>query len=119
MISGIEWVEELVAIAGGAPIFPELRDKGLAKDRIVIPADVVRRDPELIVASWCGKRVRPDGLRRGRGGMDVGHARGHVYEIKSALILQPGPAALTDGVQQLHEIIVGGPSDPPRSFSSS
>ena len=59
LISGIRWVEELVEIAGGAPIFPELRDAGLAKDRIVDPAEVVRRDPEVIVGSWCGKAVRP------------------------------------------------------------
>ena len=106
MISGIEWVEELVAIAGGTPIFPELRDKGLAKDRIVSPADVVARDPELIVASWCGKRVRPEVIasRAGWNGTSA-IARGHVYEIRSALILQPGPAALTDGVRQLHAVV--------------
>src|SRR6187401_443739 len=59
LISGIQWVEELVEIAGGAPIFPKLRNAGLAKDRIVDPAEVVRRDPEVIVGSWCGKAVRP------------------------------------------------------------
>ncbi len=106
MISGIQWVEELVTMAGGSPIFPELLEKGLAKDRIVSPEDVVRRDPELIVASWCGKRVRPEAIAS-RAGWDrtAAIARNHIYEIKSALILQPGPAALTDGVQQLHALV--------------
>jgi iron complex transport system substrate-binding protein len=103
LISGIQWVEELVEIAGGAPIFPELRDAGLAKDRIVDPAEVVRRDPEVIVGSWCGKAVRPATIA-GRPGWDAIAAvrHGHVYEIKSAYILQPGPAALTEGLRQLH-----------------
>ena len=106
LISGIEWVEELVEIAGGTPIFPELRHAGLAKDRIVTSEEVVRRDPEVIVASWCGKRVRPEAIVA-RPGWDAisAVAAGHIYEIKSALILQPGPAALTDGVRELHDVI--------------
>ena len=106
LISGIQWVEELVEIAGGAPIFPELRDAGLAKDRIVDPAEVVRRDPEVIVGSWCGKAVRPATIT-GRPGWDaIGAVRhGHVYEIKSVYILQPGPAALTEGLRQLHDCL--------------
>jgi iron complex transport system substrate-binding protein len=106
LISGIEWVEELVEIAGGTPVFPELRHAGLAKDRIVTREEVARRDPEVIVASWCGKRVRPETIVAREGWDRVSAvASGHIYEIKSALILQPGPAALTDGVKELHEAI--------------
>jgi iron complex transport system substrate-binding protein len=106
LISGIQWVEELVEIAGGTPIFPELRSARLGRDRIVDPAEVVHRDPEGIVASWCGKAVRREKIA-GRSGWDVISAvqRGQIYEIKSALILQPGPAALTDGLAQLQEIV--------------
>src|SRR5262249_33285325 len=106
LISGIRWVEELVEIAGGDPIFPELRDAKLGKDRIVDAGEVVRRSPDGIVASWCGKAVRPERIRS-RSGWDVVPAvrRDRIYEIKSPLILQPGPAALTDGLQQLHRAI--------------
>jgi iron complex transport system substrate-binding protein len=106
LISGIRWVEELVEVAGGQPIFPELRDAKLGKDRIVASDDVARRAPDAIVASWCGKAVRPERIRS-RPGWDRVPAvqRGHIFEIKSALILQPGPAALTDGLRQLHEAI--------------
>jgi iron complex transport system substrate-binding protein len=106
LISGIRWVEELIEIAGGDPIFPELRDAKLGKDRIVDAADVIRRNPQVIVASWCGKPVRTARIA-GRDGWDTIEAvrSGHIHEIKSAVILQPGPAALSDGVQQLHDII--------------
>jgi iron complex transport system substrate-binding protein len=106
LISGIRWVEELAAIAGGTPIFPELSTAALAKDRIVDPAEVVRRDPEVIVASWCGKAVKPARITS-RSGWDAISAvrNAHVYEIKSVYILQPGPAALTEGVRQLHACI--------------
>ena len=106
LISGIRWVEELVEIAGGTPVFPALRAASLAKDRIVDPAKVVAADPEVIVASWCGKAVKP-GRITARPGWDAIAAvrHGYVYEIKSVYILQPGPAALTDGVRQLHECI--------------
>jgi len=106
LISGIRWVEELVEIAGGDPIFPELRDAKLGKDRIVDGGEVVRRSPEVILASWCGKAVRPERIRS-RPGWDVVPAvqRGQIYEIKSPLILQPGPAALTDGLRQLYDAI--------------
>ena len=108
LISGIQWVEELIEIAGGDPIFPELRHAKLAKDRIVQPEEVVRRHPDVIVASWCGKAVRREKIasRVGWASLPAVQA-GHIYEIKSALILQPGPASLTDGVRQLHEIIMG------------
>ena len=111
LISGIRWVEELVEIAGGEPIFPELRDAKLGKDRIVDADEVVRRSPDVIVASWCGKAVRPERIRA-RPGWDGVPAvqRGHVYEIKSPLILQPGPAALTDGLRQLHDAVAAASS---------
>ena len=106
LISGIQWVEELIDVAGGDSIFPELRHKKLARDRIVESAEVVRRDPEIIVASWCGKPVRRERIARRSGWQEVAAVRdGQIHEIKSAYILQPGPAALTEGVRQLHEII--------------
>jgi iron complex transport system substrate-binding protein len=106
LISGIRWVEELVAIAGGAPIFPELAHAGLAKDRIVDPAEVARRDPQVIFASWCGKKVKKAAIRA-RPGWDATSAvrDDRIFEIKSTDILQPGPASLTDGVQQMHAIL--------------
>ena len=108
LISGIQWVEELVEIAGGDPIFPELRHAKLAKDRIVQSEEVVRRTPDVIIASWCGKAVKKDKIAS-RPGWDALPAvrAGRIHEIKSAYILQPGPASLTEGVRQLHEIISG------------
>jgi iron complex transport system substrate-binding protein len=107
LISGIRWVEELIEIAGGEPIFPELRDGSLAKQRIVEPDEVVRRAPDIIVASWCGKPVKKDVITERPGWCDVPAVRnGHVYEIKSTIILQPGPAALTDGIRALQQIIM-------------
>jgi len=106
LISGIRWVEELVQIAGGDSIFPELRDAKLGKQRIVSGEDVIRRQPDVIIASWCGKAVRPQRIAQRDGWQDVPAIRnGHIYEIKSSYILQPGPAALTEGVRQLHHII--------------
>lgn len=90
-------------MAGGEPIFPELRGKRLAKDRIVSEDEVRRRNPEVILASWCGKRVKKSAISSRAGWSDLPAVRdGHIYEISSTYILQPGPAALTDGVQQLH-----------------
>ena len=108
LISGIQWVEELIEIAGGEPIFPELRHARLAKDRIVQPEEVVRRAPDVIVASWCGKAVKKEKIAS-RAGWDVLPAvqAGRIHEIKSAFILQPGPASLTEGVHQLHDILAG------------
>ena len=106
LISGIQWVEELIDVAGGDSIFPELRHKKLARDRIVESAEVVRRNPEIIVASWCGKPVRRERIAGRSGWQEVAAVRdGQIHEIKSAYILQPGPAALTEGVRQLREII--------------
>ncbi len=107
LISGIRWVEELVEIAGGDPIFPELRHAKLGKDRIVSADVVAGRDPEVIVASWCGKAVKKRTIVEREGWSAVSAVRhDHIYEIKSTYILQPGPASLTDGVRQLHEHIV-------------
>jgi iron complex transport system substrate-binding protein len=106
LISGISWVEELVEIAGGDPIFPELRTARLGKDRIVDPAAVIERNPEVIVASWCGKAMKKRTIvsREGWEAVDaVRHDR--IHEIKSTYILQPGPASLTEGVRRLHEIM--------------
>ncbi len=105
LISGIRWVEELVDIAGGLPIFSELSDARLAKDRIVDPAEVARRDPQVIFASWCGKKMRKATIVERPGWEHVSAVRDdRIYEIKSTYILQPGPASLTDGVRQLHDI---------------
>jgi iron complex transport system substrate-binding protein len=106
LISGIRWVEELVDIAGGAPIFPELAGAALAKDRIVDPAEVARRDPQVIFASWCGKKMKKATITSRPGWDSVRAVRDdRIFEIKSTYILQPGPASLTDGVQQLHAIL--------------
>ena len=106
LISGICWVDELIEIAGGEPVFPALRCARLAKDRIVSSEQVVRSAPDVIIGSWCGKPVRTARIAARPGWHQVPAVRlGHLYEIKSALILQPGPAALTDGVAQVHGII--------------
>jgi len=106
LISGIRWVEELVEIAGGDPIFPELRDKSLGKDRIVDPAQVIARNPDVIVASWCGKALRKRTILERPGWDAIAAVRDdRIYEIKSTYILQPGPASLTEGVRRVHEHI--------------
>jgi iron complex transport system substrate-binding protein len=108
LISGIRWVEELVEAAGGEPIFPELRTAGLAKDRIVSAEAVRTRAPDVILASWCGKKVRPATIQNRLGWADIpAVAKGHIYEIKSTYILQPGPASLTEGVRQVHNVLCG------------
>ena len=107
MISGIRWVSELIGIAGGDDIFPELARSQGARGRIISDAgEVVRRAPDLILGSWCGKKFRPEKLRA-RPGWDVVPAvrDNQLFEIKSAEILQPGPAALTDGVRRIHAIV--------------
>jgi iron complex transport system substrate-binding protein len=103
-ISGIRWVSELIGIAGGEDCFPELAREPLGKDRIIAdPLEVPRRSPDVIFGSWCGKKFRPELLAARAGWADVPAVRdGHLYEIKSSLILQPGPAALTDGLRALH-----------------
>jgi len=106
LISGIRWVDELIEVAGGDSIFPELRKQQSAKNRVVNPADVVALDPEVIIGSWCGRAVKKDWVRA-RPGWDAVSAvkDNQIYEVKSAFILQPGPAALTEGVRQLHAIL--------------
>ncbi len=107
LISGIRWVSELIEIAGGKDCFPELSRHAGAKGRVIEdPAEVVRRRPDIIVGSWCGKKFRPEKVAS-RPGWDKIPAvkEGQLFEIKSAEILQPGPAALTDGVGQLFRII--------------
>jgi len=107
LISGIAWVEELVETAGGEPIFPELRTARLGKDRIVDPADVRARNPEVIVASWCGKAMKKRTIVSREGWDAVDAVRNdRIHEIKSTYILQPGPASLTEGVRRLHEIML-------------
>ena len=106
LISGIRWVEELVEIAGGLPIFPELAHARLAKDRIVDPAEVVRRDPQVVFASWCGKKMNKAKIVARPGWSDVSAVRDdRIFEIKSTYILQPGPASLTEGVSHIHEFL--------------
>jgi iron complex transport system substrate-binding protein len=106
MISGIAWVSELVGIAGGMDVFAELASCKSARDRIVTAEQVIARAPDIIVGSWCGKKFRPEKVCA-RPGFDRLPAvqRGAVAEIKSPLILQPGPAALTDGLAALEAII--------------
>jgi iron complex transport system substrate-binding protein len=103
-ISGIRWVSELIGIAGGHDVFPELARESLGKNRIIAdPLEVPRRAPDIIFGSWCGKKFRPEVVAARAGWADVPAVRGgHLYEIKSSLILQPGPAALTDGLRELH-----------------
>ena len=105
-ISGICWVSELVGIAGGDDVFPELAVQSLGKDRIIADGQtIVDRAPDIVVGSWCGKKFRPEKVAARTGWQDVPAVRdGQLFEIKSVDILQPGPAALTDGVAQLHRI---------------
>lgn len=105
-ISGIAWVSELIDIAGGDDIFPELACQPLAKNRIVRdPAEVIRRWPDIILGSWCGKKFRPEQVAARSGWAEIPAVRtGELHEIKSSLILQPGPAALTDGVAVLQRV---------------
>ncbi|MGA2341597.1 MAG: cobalamin-binding protein [Steroidobacteraceae bacterium] len=107
MISGIRWVSELIGIAGGDDVFPERAACSLAKDRILAdPGEVPRRAPDIILGSWCGKRFRPNRVAARAGWDQVPAVRdGELHEIKSPLILQPGPAALTDGLQAIHAVV--------------
>ena len=110
MISGIAWVSELIAIAGGADIFPELAGCKSAKERIITPAAVIGRAPDIIIGSWCGKKFSAQNVAARPGFDTIPAVRNRkLYEIKSALILQPGPAALTDGLAALEKLIRGVP----------
>jgi iron complex transport system substrate-binding protein len=106
LISGIRWVEELIELAGGQPVFPHLRHQHAAKGRVVDSAAVVAANPEVIIASWCGRKVVKEQIRNREGWASIDAVRdGQIYEVKSAYLLQPGPAALTEGVRQLHAIL--------------
>jgi iron complex transport system substrate-binding protein len=106
LISGIRWVDELIEVAGGDSVFPELRTQQSAKHRIVNPADVIARDPQVIIGSWCGRQVKKNLIRAREGWTNISAVRDdQLYEIKSTYILQPGPAALTEGLRQLHAIL--------------
>lgn len=106
-ITGISWVCELIRLAGGEDIFPERAACAMAVDRILPdPAAVVARAPDIILGSWCGKKFRPDAVRNRPGWSAIPAVRNnHLYEIKSPIILQPGPAALSDGLDAIHAII--------------
>lgn len=110
LISAIGWVSELIGIAGGEDIFADRARAGLARDRIVTPDQVLARAPEVILASWCGKKVVPARIAARPGWADLPALRqGRVHEIKSPLILAPGPAALTEGLAAIHQALWGGP----------
>src|SRR5260370_21901415 len=106
LISGIAWVSELLEIAAGIDIFAGRRNQSAARDRVVTAEEIVAREPDLIIGSWCGKKFRPECIAT-RAGFDRIPAVQHqdLYEIKSSLILQPGPAALSDGLAELRKII--------------
>jgi iron complex transport system substrate-binding protein len=107
LISGICWVSELIEVAGGDDIFQENRSAAAAKDRIVAADEVASRAPDVILASWCGKKVRPETISARAGWQHVpAVANGRIHEIKSPLILQPGPAALTDGLDAICKALV-------------
>jgi iron complex transport system substrate-binding protein len=106
LISGICWVDELVELAGGQPLFPQLRTASLAKDRIVQAAEVRAANPDVIIASWCGKAMKKRTIVERPGWAETNAVQhDQIYEIKSTYILQPGPASLTEGVRRLHECI--------------
>jgi len=106
-ISAIRWVSELITIAGGVDCFPELAIMPLGKDRIIADdQSIVSRAPDIIIGSWCGKKFRPEKVSQRAGWESIPAVKNNqLFEIKSADILQPGPAALTDGLAQLHQII--------------
>lgn len=107
LFSGIQWVSELIEVAGGEDCFPELSKESLGKNRIIEdPMDVVCRAPDIIIGSWCGKKFRPERVAEREGWDAIPAVRDdEIHEIKSPLILQPGPAALTDGIAELQRII--------------
>jgi iron complex transport system substrate-binding protein len=107
LISGIRWVSELIEVAGGEDCFPELAQAPLGRDRIIAdPMEVVRRAPDLVLGSWCGKKFRPESVAARPGWQAIPAVRNNeLHEIKSSIILQPGPAALTDGIAALHALI--------------
>ncbi|MBV8877194.1 MAG: ABC transporter substrate-binding protein [Gammaproteobacteria bacterium] len=107
LISGIRWVSELIGIAGGEDCFPELAREPLGRNRIIAdPLEVTRRAPDIVLGSWCGKKFRPERVAARPGWQELPAVRsGFLREIKSSIILQPGPAALTDGVHAIQQVI--------------
>ena len=106
MISGIGWVSELIEIAGGIDIFADRSAGKSAKERIVTAEEIIARRPDIIIGSWCGKKFRPEKLAARPGFEEIPAVRNRaLFEIKSPIILQPGPAALTDGLRALQAII--------------
>lgn len=105
LISSIQWVSELVEICGGELCFPELANESMAKDRILNPDLVIDKNPDLIIGSWCGKKFKPEKVKARKGWESI-HAvkNNQLYEIKSEIILQPGPACLTDGILEIQKI---------------
>lgn len=114
LVAGIGWVDELIEIAGGETLFPELRGRWRAGQRTVDPPEVVRRNPHLILASWCGRRVRPDAIA-GRPGWDLTEAvrTGRIVEIRSHHILQPGPSAILEGLPRIQAAVQAAAAAPP------
>jgi iron complex transport system substrate-binding protein len=105
LITGIRWVSELIEIAGGHDVFAELRPEGRASGRVVMPADVVRRDPEIILASWCGKPVDREAIVNRPGWRAItAVARGQIHEVPGGEVLAPGPSLMA-GLRRIHEII--------------
>ena len=108
LISGIGWVSELIEIAGGDDVFPDLRHNQAARDRIVSVDAVTAASPDIIIASWCGKKVVPERMRSRPGWASIPAIRDdRIFEIKAPLILQPGPAALTDGLDAIVAALCG------------
>jgi iron complex transport system substrate-binding protein len=122
-ISCIAWVSELMGIAGGDDCFPELAKEPMGKGRIIADGgEIIRRNPDIILGSWCGRKFRPSHVRARPGWQDVNAVKNdQLFEIKSAEILQPGPASLTKGVEQMHRIIMAWADMAPTlvSFSTS
>ncbi len=113
LISGIRWVSELIEIAGGDDLFPEFRDQAIATGRIPKPEDVISRDPEVILASWCGKKADLPRIAERPGWGRIAAVRaGRLHEIDSIVILQPGPAALTDGLAEIERHIAAAAAAP-------
>ncbi|HYB42522.1 MAG TPA: ABC transporter substrate-binding protein [Candidatus Methylomirabilis sp.] len=107
LIAGIRWVSEIIEIAGGRDIFPELRQRPVARERVVDGSEVIRRDPQIILASWCGKPVDVESIRARPGWAGVSAVKaGRVHEMDGADILSPGPSVL-HGLRQIHEIVQG------------
>jgi iron complex transport system substrate-binding protein len=105
LISSIEWVSELIEICGGELCFPELAKESLGKDRILSPDLVIERNPDIIIGSWCGKIFKPEKVKIRQGWDQIKAVQtDQLYEIKSEIILQPGPAALTDGIKEIQKI---------------